>query len=348
MIWEEDYLMKPQNEITAPGPLLDKHGVLTQRGYSTKPLLVYRRDDIKAPPWRIKEWDFYQVSNDDYCVQFTIGHASYAGMLTVTFFRFDGSLRHDRTVVLALPFGSLDMPDSSEKGVSASRGGVDISFEVRPGRRVLRCKTSRKLDIPPMEGEIVLEQKHDTSTVIATPFKEYAHAFYYNEKINCMSASGFIKVGGERFEFQPDSAFGLLDWGRGVWPFHSEWFWGNGSGRIDGVPFGFNIGYGFGDTTAASENMIFYGCTAHKLSEVVFDLAAGGYMSPKHFSSDDGRFEMDFVPIYDRYTETKVLFVDNHCHQVFGRFSGKVQLDDGKELIVKDLTAFAEHAENNW
>jgi len=78
--------MKPQKEITTPGLLLDKQGVLTQCGYSKKPLLAYRRGDIKAPPWRIKEWDFYQVSNDDYCVQFTIGHASYAGMLTVTFF----------------------------------------------------------------------------------------------------------------------------------------------------------------------------------------------------------------------------------------------------------------------
>lgn len=340
--------MKPQKEITTPGLLLDKQGVLTQCGYSKKPLLAYRRGDIKAPPWRIKEWDFYQVSNDDYCVQFTIGHASYAGMLSVTFFRFDGSLRHDRTAILALPFGSLNMPDSSNKGIKASRSGVDISFEVEPGRRILRCKTTQKGDIPAMESEIVLEHTHDTSLVIATPFHEYDHAFYYNEKINCMRADGFIKVGEERFGFHPDSAFGLLDWGRGVWPFHSEWFWGNGSCLVEGSPFGFNIGYGFGDTSAASENMLFYDGMAHKLGDVIFDLSADGYMSPKHFSSDDGRFEMDFHPVYDRYTETKVLFVNNHCHQVFGRFSGKVRLDDGKELMIKDLMAFTEHAENNW
>jgi hypothetical protein len=199
-----------------------------------------------------------------------------------------------------------------------------------------------------MEAEITLNQLYDTSLVIATPFKEYERAFYYNDKINCMPADGYIKIGGERFEFAKDTAFGLLDWGRGVWPFRTEWYWGSGSGMVDGMPFGFNIGYGFGDTSAASENMLFYGGTTHKLSEVYFDLAKDGYMSPKRFTSDDGRFEMDFVPVYDRYTENKLLFVDTQCHQIFGRFSGVVRLDDGRELVVKDLMAFTEHAINNW
>lgn len=340
--------MRHQNEITTSGPLLDNKGILTQRGYATRALLDYRRGDIKAPPWRIKEWDFYQVSNDDYCVQFTIGHTAYAGALTVTFFRFADGLRYDRNATLVLPFDSLGMPSSTKKGLSASRGGVDISFEVKPGRRVLRCKTTAFKDTPPMEAEIMLTEQYDTSLVIATPFKEYEHAFYYNEKINCMPASGYIKIDNEKFSFEPKTAFGLLDWGRGVWPFHAEWYWGNGSGLVEGMPFGFNIGFGFGDTTAATENMLFYGGTTHKLSEVNFDLSKDSYMSPKHFSSDDGRFEMDFTPVYDRYTETKLLFVDNCCHQIFGRFSGTVRLDDGRELVVKDLMAFTEHAINNW
>ena len=240
------------------------------------------------------------------------------------------------------------MPGSSAEGASASRGGVDISFEVKPKQRILRCKTSGHKGVPPMEAHIVLEQKYDTSLVIATPFKEYPQAFYYNEKINCMPAEGFISIGDERFTFEPETAFGLLDWGRGVWPYHTEWYWGNGSALVDGVPFGFNIGYGFGDTSAANENMLFYGGKAHKISEVMFDLSAGGYMAPKRFSSDDGSFEMDFTPVYDRYTENRLLFVDTRCHQVFGRFSGKVRLNDGKELEIIDIMAFTEHAINNW
>jgi len=340
--------MQKQTEITASGPLLDKYGVLTQRGYATRALLDYRRGDIKAPPWRIKEWDFYQVSNNDYCVQFTIGHTSYAGALTVTFFRFADGLRYDRNVTLILPFGSLGMPETSGEGIRVSRNGVDISFKVKPHERVLSCRTTGTKNTPPMEAEIVLEQRYDTSLVIATPFKEYATAFYYNEKINCMPAEGFISIGGEHYEFNPETAFGLLDWGRGVWPFHTEWYWGNGSAYVNGVPFGFNIGYGFGDTSAATENALFYDGKFHKINQVTFDLAGGGYLAPKRFTSDDGSFEMEFTPVYDRYTENKLLFVDTRCHQIFGRFSGKVRLNDGRELAIKDLTAFTEHAVNNW
>jgi len=340
--------MQTQKKITTPGPLLNKNGTLSQCGYSTNSILEYRRGDIKAPPWRIKEWDFYQVSNDDYCVQFTIGHASYAGALTVTFFCFESGLRYDKSTTLILPFGSLNMPSSAAEGVQANHGGVEISFDVRPGKRVLRCKTIADKKTPAMEAEIVLSQPHDTSLVIATPFKEYPRAFYYNEKINCMPAEGYITIGTNRYNFKPETSFGLLDWGRGVWPFHAEWYWGNGSGLVDGALFGFNIGFGFGDTSAATENMLFYDGTAHKLSEVIFDLKSGGYMTPRNFTSDDGRFEMKFTPVYDRYTETKLLFVDNHCHQIFGRFSGTVRLDNGQVLTIKDLTAFTEHAVNNW
>ena len=64
----------------------------------------------------------------------------------------------------------------------------------------------------------------------------------------------------------------MLDWGRGVWTYHNTWYWGSASGQVDGVPFGWNIGYGFGDTSAASENMLFYGGKAHKLSQVTFHI----------------------------------------------------------------------------
>lgn len=339
--------MGKQTEITEAGPLLDRRGALTQRGYAVSPLLSYRRSDIKAPPWRIKEWDFYQVSNNDYCVQFTIGHTAYAGALTVTFFRFADGLRYDRTTTLILPFGSLHMPETASRGMRVGRGGVSIAYEVTPKQRILRCQTTALKDVPAMEAEIYLTRPHDNALVIATPFQEYQHAFYYNEKINMMPARGYLRIGGERFDFAPETAFGLLDWGRGVWPFHTEWYWGNGSGMVDGKLFGFNIGFGFGDTSAASENILFYDGKAYKISDVIFDLAAGGYLAPKRFSSDDGSFEMEFTPVYDRYAANKLLFVDTRCHQIFGRFTGTARVD-GRELAIKNLMAFTEHAVNNW
>ena len=73
-----------------------------------------------------------------------------------------------------------------------------------------------------------------------------------------MRAEGFAEYNGKRYEFHPEKHFGTLDWGRGVWTYDNTWYWGSGNCDVDGHAFGFNIGYGFGNTKAASENVIFY------------------------------------------------------------------------------------------
>lgn len=339
-----------QNRIHTPGPVLGGDGSLMQRGYSTQAVLTFNRDAIKAPPWRVKEWDFYQVSNDQYCLQVTIGHVSYAGDVSVKFFEFESGKRIDISKMLIVPFGRLNMPATAEQGdVTYRKKGFLMQFQVMNGERRLICRSDGNGKQPPIDIDIRLSQPDLTSIVMATPFDEDKRFFYYNHKINCMPASGVARIGGQEYRFEQGTAFGLLDWGRGVWPFSHEWFWGSGSGYIGGKRFGFNIGYGFGNTSAATENILFYDGEAHKIGHVHFDLqGSGGYMAKKTFTSDDGRFEMEFTPIYDRYTETKLLIVNTHCHQIFGKFSGKAVLDDGTVIEVKDLVAFAEHAVNRW
>lgn len=95
-----------------------------------------------------------------------------------------------------------------------------------------------------------------------------------------MPASGSVNFGGQVYEFNSETDFGTLDWGRGVWTYDNTWYWGSGNQRINGKPFGQHIGYGFGDTSAASENMLFYNGPAHKLDDVNFILIATIIWSP--------------------------------------------------------------------
>ena len=81
--------------------------------------------------------------------------------------------------------------------------------------RRLICKANGK-GSPPFDVDIELSQPDPTSLVIATPFDEHPSMFYYNHKINCMPASGVVHIGDKEFRFEPDTSFGLLDWGRGV------------------------------------------------------------------------------------------------------------------------------------
>ena len=133
-----------------------------------------------------------------------------------------------------------------------------------------------------------------------------------------------------------------------MWTYDNTWYWGSGNTLVDGKPFGFNIGYGFGDTSAATENMLFYDGKCHKLDDVTFNIPENSYMEPWTFTSSDGRFEMGFVPVLDRAAKLSALIVETDQHQVFGRMSGRATLDDGTVLEIKDVMCFAEKVHNKY
>ena len=167
-----------------------------------------------------------------------------------------------------------------------------------------------------------------------------------------MRAAGRVEFDGQVIEFDPEESFATLDWGRGVWTYKNTWFWGSGNALVNGKPFGFNIGYGFGDTSAASENMLFYDGKAHKLERLTFGIpqkdGRDDYMSPWRFTSSDGRFEMTFTPVLDRASRTSLGVLCSDQHQVFGRFNGTATLDDGTVLQIENLLGFAEKVFNKW
>lgn len=342
-----------QHEITTRRPLLDDKGRLTEPGYTKGLLMDYDRKAIKGGALRIKEWDYYLIANNDYAVALTIADNSYMGLDGISLLDFRKPWEHTNNAMSFLTLGKRHFPASSSNGdVLNATKKYSISFKHNGDHRILSFHMDNFLDGKPISGEIRLENPEQESMVIVTPFAEKDTAFYYNQKINCLPASGQVEFNGETYTFDKENSFGVLDWGRGVWTYDNVWYWGSASGLVDGVPFGFNIGYGFGDTSAASENMLFYGGKAHKLSQVTFNIPMKGgtedYMSPWTFTSDDGRFEMDFVPIIDRAACTDVKVICSDQHQVFGRFTGKAVLDDGKEIYIKDFLGFAEKVHNKW
>ena len=339
-----------QHEITQAIRLLNSRGSVEQPGWAKDLLFEYDRSDIKAPKFRIKEWDYYCILNDKAGVSFTIADNGYMGFVAATVFDFDKPEEISADLITPFPLGKFNMPPTSQTG--------DVIFEnKRLSMKFLRQKESRTIEVlfpdfhknQPLTGKIILQQPDSYETmVIATPFPKNRHAFYYNQKINCLPAEGELTLGERKIIFNPQDSFAVLDWGRGVWTYNNTWYWGSASGRIGSDLFGFNIGYGFGDTSAATENLLFFNGKTHKLDRVEFHIPADSFLKPWQFSSNDGRFEMDFRPILDRSSNTNLLFIQSDQHQVFGRFSGKAILDDRQEIILRDFLGFAEKVMNRW
>ncbi|PTR31205.1 uncharacterized protein DUF2804 [Rhodococcus sp. OK519] len=344
-----------------PGALLDTRGRLAEAGWADAEVRRYDRSALAAPSWRIKEWDYYCVLTPDNGLALTVADNGYMGLLGVSWLDFRHRRECTENVMLPFPMGRMGLPASADDGdVVIDHKKMRIAFRHDDGGRVL------SVDYPGFDGgrglrgELRLSQPavapsgHSAGSaparmVIATPFPKAPKAFYYNQKINCLAATGEITVGDDTFVFVPESAFGVFDWGRGVWTYDNTWYWGSASGVVDGRPFGFNIGYGFGDPSAASENMVFVDGVAHKLDQVTFHLPEGTYDgAPWKFRSNDGRFEMAFEPLLDRAAAVDFKVLRSIQHQVFGRFTGHVVLDDGTRVEVTDLLGFAEEVHNRW
>lgn len=341
--------MGRNHEVTNRQLLLDEQGELREPGWSRSLVQQYDRSMIKAPKFRIKEWDYYLVLNDKFAGAFTISDDGYIGLQSVSLLSFDGEpWEHTETVLNAFPMGKLKLPSDSSSGITEySDKRLQMKFAVEDGTRHITCAFDRFYEGKPFSCDIVLQQPEMDSMVIATPWDK-KHAFYYNQKINCMRASGYMEYDGVRYEFDPETDFGTLDWGRGVWTYDNTWFWGSGNADINGNAFGFNIGYGFGNTKAASENVLFYNGVVHKLDDITFCIPESGYMDPWKFTSSDGRFETEFTPVLDRAAKLDFKLLVSDQHQVFGRMNGKAVLDDGTEIQIKDVMCFAEKVHNRY
>jgi len=243
--------------------------------------------------------------------------------------------------------GGFKMPETSKQGdVVFQNKNLQLRFIRKEHSRVLEVNWINFQPGQDLQGSVELFQPEDDSMLIATPFAGNPRAFYFNHKINCMPAQGSFSLGERQVEFSQQNAFGVLDWGRGVWTYSNTWYWGSASGMVGEQRFGLNIGYGFGDTSAASENIVFLDGQGHKLDTVSFHIPGDDFLKPWQFSSNDGRLELDFDPILDRYSNTNLLVVQSWQHQVFGRYSGKVTLDDGTVLQIENLLGFAEKVKN--
>lgn len=346
-----------EHEVTKKQELLTKEGLIAEPGWARSEVWQYNRENIKAPWFRIKEWDYYLFTTEHFGVAFTISDLGYIGLLSASFLDFDNKTEHTDSDLDVFPRGKKYGLGASVANGDASchTKRIDMAFSMVEGARTisLEFKDFDKVNHKDLKAELIVKEPDMEAVYIATPWKEKATAFYYNCKRNCLSATGVVTYGDKTYEINEGECYGVLDWGRGVWTYDNTWFWGTGSGAVNGEPIGFNLGYGFSDRSSASENGIYYKGKIHKLEEVVFDIPVDEngnkkYLETWNVYSSDKRLDATFTPIFDRSNcmDFKVIISDQH--QVFGRMNGTVTMDDGEKVELKDFICALEVVRNKY
>ena len=340
-----------EHEITQPSRLLDEQGRLTQVGWARHPLLDCNLEQIRFYPlrflqrFRVKRWDYYGVTSPDCYFSVTIAHLGYAGQVFAYVVDFNDGSYQEETVTI--PFGrGIALPRNSDGGES-SYAGRNVRACFRVDEEVRRVEVQwDDFGGRPLSADLRFRLPADhESTVVVIPIGE--RRFYYNRKINCLPAEGTLEIGDQTNVFEPATSLGSLDWGRGVWEYNSFWVWASASGFLsDGRRAGLNMGFGFGDTSAATENTLWLEGRIHKLPRVRFDYDKQDFMQSWRMRSD--RVDLTFVPFLERLAKTNLLLIRSEVHQLFGRYHGTVLSDEDQRIEFNGLVGWAEEHQARW
>lgn len=345
--------MQPQTLITKPGILLNADGTLAQVGWSPQPLLdcnledthVYRSKAFQR--LRLKVWDYYAITTPTHFFSFTLSDVGYLGMVFAYVIDFETKEYKEQTLSLPLG-GGVKLPRNSTSGVSEYRkGDLSLKFSAESDYRTLSVRWPG-FGGSALNAEVAFAcpTEHESmNIVIPIPGKRY----YFNRKINCMPSRGWVDYKDTRHEIDPATCLGNLDWGRGVWEYDSFWVWASASGFLaDRRRLGLNLGFGFGDTSAATENSVLVEDKLHKLGDVKFTYDNKNFKAPWTMVSPEGRLDLVFTPFFERVAKTDALVLRSEVHQMFGRYNGFAVLDDGERVEIKDLIGWAEEHNARW
>lgn len=334
------------------GRLLNYEGNLNEVGFAYSLVKKYRRKEILKRKNKIKEWDYYAVIGDNYALAFTISDLTLFGLISVSIIDLVKKRFKTLTKIRFFTKGKMNLPSTSEKGdVEFKSKNFKLKFSNDGEKREIKGYITNFYNNKDLDVDIILSETTKKSMVIVTPFFKNGQ-FYYNQKINNIIANGYFKLGNKLHTIKDNMA--VLDWGRGVWPHKVTWYWASCSFKDSSNNYiGFNLGYGFGDTSKASENMLFVNSEAFKFNDVKFYFKQGkkkkeiDYLGDIKMYSQSKDIDLVFTPILDRHEDTITPIASTYQHQIFGKYNGSFKVND-KTYYVKDALGFIEKVKNRW
>ena len=335
-----------QNEITESTEFLNPDGTLRISGWARKDVFQYDRRKTSLNPWRIKEWDFWEITNPNYRVIFNIFDIGLFGVANFLLHDFRTGKRYERDLVQLFTKGKVGLPNSwrYEKPMVFQKGTESMEFSRQENFIIL------KVNYKSIKGEIRLKMLENTDLIAnVIPFKNPRH-FVYAQKLNCLIPQGSVHVNGIEYEFsERTESYGVLDWTRAAFPYSNYWKWWSASGKVNNNYFGFNLDYGFG--SESSKSMIFLDDGGHHLDEIEYELDSKNLKKQVEIKSNNERVNLTLTPAYTLKEGVNLGLLKMKGLKVYGFFKGVVILDSGEPFEIKEedrLFGWAESFSQRW
>lgn len=303
-------------------------------GWSRRPL---HRCNLRGHPLRKKRWDFWAVASEACYIALTVADLDYAGLLALTFLDVASGRFTERIGVAPLGRG-IALPETVRgASLDVAVGGVTIRVEEQDGSTLLRGRAAG------MDIDVTVERPAGAESVnVLVPFG--AERFHFTSKQPALPARGVATVEGRRVELD---AFACLDFGRGVVPYRTSWFWAAGAGRVGGRTIGLNLGGRWTDGTGVTESGITVDGKLHKIGAPLAFERGRDPLEPWRIVAPDGG-ALEFEPRRARSLRAPLVVAGGRLDWAFGRFRGGLRADDGTRIDVDDVLGWVEEVWLRW
>lgn len=343
-----------EREITGPVDLCLPGGTKLSpaaRGWSRVPL---HDCNLRGTPGRKKRWDYWAVLTPTHALSVTYADADYLGITDVWWVDLRTGRAGGRN--RSIPGGvGVSLPDrpGTEPLRSVSRHQVLDLTDDAGGTRLSAAWTEADGTPASLDVFVALPEHHESVNVVI-PWSD--ELFQFTSKHQARPANGTLTIGDEVIAIGTDQhgarspAWGVLDVGRGRWPYDTRWNWGGGAGIADtGAVIGIQIGAKWTEGTGFTENGIIVDGRLSKLGEeLIWTYDWDRPMEPWHVVDPAGRMDLTLTPVYDKHTSIDAKVMGTEVHQVFGPWVGTVVDDGGVTHAVDGALGFAEESRSRW
>lgn len=342
-----------ENELTEPVDLAlaDGRSLNPQaRGWSRRPL---HRANLRG--WgRTKRWDYWAILAGDLVVSSVYADVDYLGLADVWWADLASGQTGGGGVTVPGAHGIHlpEIPASAPLRYKGRRFELEISDDANGSTRIRANWRERNGSPATLDATVELPPGHESLNVVIPWSKR---RFQFTSKHQARPASGELTVGDRRRTFGRsaggNAAWGVLDVGRGRWPYRTRWNWGGGAGHanLDGPVVGLQLGGLWTEGTGFTENGVLVDGRLTKLgSELRWDYDWENPLRPWRVEDPDGRLQIELTPRHDKHSRTEAGILGTETHQVFGTWSGRFLPDDGKPIHFTSLQGFAEESRSRW
>jgi hypothetical protein len=339
-----------EHEILEPVDLCSEGGKLlnpSAKGWSRR---ILHRTNLSGTWGRTKRWDYWAIQAEDIVVAITVADIDYLGLVTVDW--IDPASHRSGGRSVTIPFaGGVNLPDEPGTGrLDFDSRNLGVSIVYRDDSTELLAHWKEKRGSSGSLSARVAEPDGHESLNVVIPWS--STQFQFTSKHQARPAMGSITTEGRTREIggTAGEAWGILDIGRGRWPYQTTWNWGGGSGYSQtGQLVGLQIGGKWTDGTGFTENGVIIDGRLVKIGEDlewVYDW--GDPMAPWTVRSADGMLDVTLAPVHDRHAKLNLGVLKNEVHQVFGHWSGCVPDGADGSLSINEVLGFAEEARSRW